>query len=358
MGSAAAYHLARRGKRVLGLDTNPPGHTLGSSHGESRIIRLAYSEHPDYVPLLRRAYELWAELEDQSGLTLFLPTGGLFLGRPEARPVAGALESAKTHSLEYELLYAGDVKRRFPAFNPADDEVGLFEPRAGVLFPERCIEAHLRLAALAGAELGHGEQVRGWSQTAGGVQVETANGRYHAERLVLTAGAWLGKLLPDLPLSVERNVVAWLEQWESPEQFEPDRMPIWIWDAEDAGSFYGIPHLEQPGTKAARHHSGVACDPDTVNRSVTDADLEPVRQFAAKRMPGLGDVKQALVCLYTNTPDGHFIIDRHGENVVYASACSGHGFKMSSVVGEVLAEMATDAQANPAAGFLRADRLR
>ncbi len=359
MGSAATYHLARRGRRVLGLDAHPPGHTLGSSHGESRIIRLAYSEHSDYVPLLRRAYELWDVLQSESGLQLLLPTGGLFLGRPEAPAIAGALESARLHELEYELLDPAEIRRRYLVFHPGDNEMAFFEPRAGVLFPERCIEAHLRLATLAGAELLHGQPVRAWSPTSDGVEVETATGQFRAARLLLTVGAWLAKLMPGLPLWVERNVVTWLKPRESPDLFQPGRMPIWIWDGDAAGTFYGIPHLERPGVKAARHHSEDFCDPDAVDRRVHRRDFQPLQEFLTTRIPGLGDVEHALVCLYTNSPDEHFIIDRHPDHpqVVYASACSGHGFKFSSVVGEILAGLATGAPDNPAAAFLKADRL-
>jgi sarcosine oxidase len=363
MGSAAAYQLARRGCRVLGLDAFALGHTFGSSHGESRIIRLAYFEHPDYVPLLRRAYALWEALQEAAGAELLRITGGLFVGRPDGSVVAGSLRSARRHELPHEVLDAAEIRRRYPALRPDPADVALYEGRAGTLFPERCIQASLRLARAAGAELRHGEPVRRWRAASGSVEVQTDAGRYRAQRIVFTAGAWLGKLLSALrlPLQPERNTVFWLHPRESPELFEPPRFPVFIWDTGAMGAFYGLPHLERPGVKVARHHSGEACDPDTVNREATPSDEARVRQFVARAIPALdGPTAGSLVCLYTNTPDEHFVVDRHPElpSVVYAGGFSGHGFKFASVIGEVLADLATGAPANPAADFLRAARFR
>ncbi len=361
MGSAAAYHLARRGVRVLGLDVHAPGHMLGSSHGESRIIRMAYKEHPDYVPLLRRAYQLWADLEEESGEPLLRITGGLFLGPLESGVVAGSLESARAHGLPHELLDSDEIRRHYPAFAPADGHVALYETAAGILYPERCIAAHLQGAARVGAELRHEEGVLGWEATDAGVEVTTTQGRYVADRLVLAAGAWLGGLLSSLrlPLQPERSPIFHLQP-RRPELFEPDRLPIYVWEVDGGRMYYGLPHLKQPGAKVGRHHTGEACDPDTVNRDVTATDEADVRGFVSRYMPALnGPIASGIVCLYTNTPDEHFIVDRHPEqpHVVYASACSGHGFKFSAVIGEVLADLATDRPPNPSAAFLRAERL-
>ena len=365
LGSAAAYHLARRGRRVLGLEAFAPGHTRGSSHGESRIIRQAYHEHPDYVPLLQRAYTLWDDLQRETGETLLTITGGLFAGRPASEPVAGALESARRHGLPHEVLDADALRRRFPALRPAPEEVAVYEPRAGVLFPERCIAAHLRLAAGAGAELRYDEPVLDWTALDGGaaVEVRTRRGeRYRAARVVVTAGAWLGRLLGDLdlPLRPERNVVLWLRPRERPEWFEPERFPIFIWDRGASGVYYGLPHVGRPGVKVGRHHSGQWCDPDTVDRTVGPQDEVPVRHFLADAIPALdGRLEDGAVCLYTNTPDGHFVVDRHpgAPAVLFAGGTSGHGFKLASVLGEILADLATGGEATPAAGFLRAGRL-
>ncbi len=377
MGSAAAYQLASRGLRVLGLDAHEQGHTLGSSHGESRIIRMAYMEHPDYVPLLRRAYELWREVEAQAGVELLRQTGGLFLGPPEGSVVGGSLQSARLHHLPHEMLDGAEVQRRYPALHPGPDDVALFEEAAGVLFSEQCIQAQLRLATKHGAQIQHNAKVQNWEATSGGVSVVTDGVRYTAGHVVFAAGAWMGKLLANppsssrgpfgkpqrgfrLPLKPERQTVWWLHPRERPELFDPARFPIYIWEASTEHSFYGFPHLGWPGVKVGRHHSGEYGDPDTISREVVAADELAVRAFVRRHIPALdGDVASALVCLYTNTPDEHFVVDRHPEHpgVVYASACSGHGFKFASVIGEVLADLVTTGQANPAANFLRAERL-
>jgi sarcosine oxidase len=368
MGSAAAFHLARRRRRVLGLDAFSPGHTFGSSHGESRIIRQAYFEHPNYVPLLRRAYTLWEALQADAGVPLLHLAGGLFVGPADSPLVAGSLTSARQHAVPHELLDAAEIRRRVPVMRPRDDEVGLFEPGAGFLRPERCIEAHLRLARQAGADLRHDEPVRSWQALPDAVEVVTAAGRYRAARAVFTTGAWLGDLLAGpaaasglrLPLRPERNVVTWLEPMTEREGFTPPRFPVFIWDDGPAGTYYGVPHVERPGVKVGRHGSGEWCKPETVRREVTPADVAPVRRFVARAMPDLDGVAAASsVCLYTNTPDMHFVIDRHPEwpQVAYAGGFSGHGFKFASVVGEILADLATTGRATPAADFLRASRL-
>lgn len=362
MGSAAAYHLARRGQRVLGLDAHPAGHTLGSSHGETRIIRMAYFEHPDYVPLLRRAYTLWERLEAEARRPLLRLTGGLFIGPPEGDMVAGSLRSARDHGLPHELLDAAEIRRRFPVLEPRPHEAAVFEERAGVLFPERCIEACLDLATEAGATLRHAEPVVDWTAHNAEVRVETGAGRYRAARLVLTAGAWLGRLLDDLrlPLQPERIPLFWFEPAAQAAQFALGSMPIWIWDDQAHGAFFVTPHVDWPGVKIGKHHSRQACDPDRVDRAVSAADEQPVRAFLERCVPSLaGSVLASRVCLYTNTPDEHFLIDRHPEfsNVVYAGGFSGHGFKFASVVGEILADLATTGTATPEADFLKAARL-
>lgn len=362
LGSAAAFHLTRSGRRVLGLDAFGAGHTNGSSHGESRIIRMAYFEHPDYVPLLRRAYALWHDVEAEAGMELLRSTGGLFIGPPNGEIVAGSLRSARKYGLAHEVLDASTIRRRFPALQPTENEVALYEDAAGVLFPERCIEAHLRLAVAAGATLRFAEPVVRWREAAGGVRVHTAQGEYGGGAVVVTAGAWLGDMLSSLrlPLRPERNVVFWLEPSRSPEWFAPDRLPIYIWDTGEAGTFYGFPHLDRAGAKVARHHTGQFVHPDTVSRTATEVDEAPVRSFVRRCIPALdGAVSSATVCLYTNTPDGHFILDRHPDvpAAVFAGGCSGHGFKFASVLGQSLAQMAAGEPAPLEARFLVASRL-
>ena len=359
MGSAAAYQLARRGQRVLGLDANPAGHTLGSSHGETRIIRQAYFEHPNYVPLVQRAYALWEQLESDSQTRLLHITGGLFIGPPDGTLVAGSLLSAHRHHLPHVLLDAADIRKRYPAFQAQSTEVGLFEERAGMLLPEVCIEAHLRLAERAGAELRHADSVRSWTADGDSVTVQTAGKTYRASTLVVAVGAWTSELLPDVPVQAERIPLYWFTPARDAAQF--DTLPVWIWQSpEHGGDFFGTPHLGWPGAKVGKHHSRVHVDPDDVDRTISPRDERPLRDFLASRIPDLnGAVANARVCLYENSPDTDFLVDVHPNhpNVVYAAGFSGHGFKFASVIGEILADLATTGQATPDAAFFRASRL-
>lgn len=349
MGSAAAFHLARRGARVLGLDRFAPPHAFGSSHGRTRIIREAYYEHPLYVPLVRRAYDLWAELEEESGRRISLRTGGLMIGPPDSTLVAGARRSALEHGLPFRELSAAELRERVPAFQPADDMVAIEEPRAGILFPETCIEAHLELARKAGAELRMDEPVVGWRATDGGVEVTTERGRYAAGRLVLAVGAWLPGLIGELrlPLAVNRQVLHWFRPDPPTHLFDPERFPIFMWESAPGMMWYGFPDTGD-GVKVAVHHHGEPADPDTLRRSVTDEEAAPVEALLRRFMPAaLGPRIESAVCMYTNTPDHHFIIDAHPAHphVLLVSPCSGHGFKFSAAVGELVADLVTGAPA-------------
>ena len=352
MGSAAAYHLASRGARVLGLERFARGHTLASFGGRSRIIRLSYFEHPDYVPLLRRAWTLWRALEAASGERLLTATGGLYAGPPDGDLVAGSLRSAREHGLAHELLDAAGAMRRFPALRLDPGWAAVFEEQAGWLTPERCIEAHLRLAEQAGATLRFGGPAI-LRRDGDGLAVESGGRRDLVDRVVLTAGAWLPQLLPVLApsLSVERVPLFW---------FDPvgpvGPLPVWILETPD-GDFYGFPPDEH-GLKLARHGDGDIADPDALDRTLRPRDEERVRAFARRHLPAAdGPLRSTHVCMYTRTPDGHFVIDRAGERVVYASACSGHGFKFSSVVGEILADLALTGQTAYPIGFLSGARF-
>ncbi len=345
MGSAAAYHLARVGHRVLGLDRYTPPHEFGSSHGQTRIIREAYFEHPLYVPLVQRAYELWAEMEKESGRPLFRQTGGLMIGPPDGVIVPGARRSATEHRLPHEVLSAEETRRRFPALRPADSMVAVWEPRAGVLYPESCIEAHLQLARRQGAELRFGETVLRWQAEGEGVRIVTAQNEFRADRLILTAGAWIQSLLPDFdfPFHVERQVLFWFEPAGNREAFQPERCPIHIWEHEPGRFFYGFPDLGH-GVKVARHHEGEPARPEAPRREVAPEEVDGMRGLLERFLPGAaGPLRAASVCMYTNTPDEHFFIDWHPAHpqVLIASPCSGHGFKFSSVIGEVLCELIT-----------------
>ena len=352
MGSAASYHLASRGARVLGLERFARGHTLASFGGRSRIIRLSYFEHPDYVPLLRSAWVLWRALEDTSGERLLTQTGGLYAGPLDGTLVSGSLRSARQHGLAHELLDAAEAMRRFPALRLDPGWAALFEEQAGWLAPERCVEAHLRLAESAGATLRFGSAAS-FRLDGAGVVVESDGRRDRADRVVISAGAWLPGLLPVLApaLRVERVPLFW---------FDPvapvGPLPVWIMETPD-GDFYGFPPDEH-GLKIARHGDGDAAVPDSLDRTLRPRDEERVRAFARRHLPAAdGSLRSTHVCMYTRTPDGHFVIDRAGERVVYASACSGHGFKFASVVGEILADLALTGRTAQPIGFLSAARF-
>ncbi|MDQ2915508.1 MAG: N-methyl-L-tryptophan oxidase [Chloroflexota bacterium] len=358
-GSSAAYRLAARGASVLGFDRFARGHTLGSSGGLSRIIRLSYYEHPDYVPLLRRAWTLWRDLERDSGETLLTETGGLYAGDPNGELVAGALESARRHRLDHEVLDAATLRERYPLFDWLDGWQGVFERQAGWLAPERCIETHLRLAEESGATLRFDEPVEHWESTRDGVRVTTSTGTFDAKQLVIAAGAWESQLAPSLApeLSVERNVLLWFEPTAERDAFA--RLPIYIVDDTDR-IFYGFPYIDGQGVKVAGLHFGDKADPDTVDRIASPSDEERVRAWLRRRMPlANGERRDAKVCMYTNTSDANFVIDRLPDdpNVVVASACSGHGFKFSTVIGEILADLVLDGETRHPIRFLSADRL-
>lgn len=346
MGSAAAYHLARRNQRVLGLDRFTPPHSFGSSHGQTRIIREAYFEHPAYVPLVQRAYENWAELERETKQQLFQQTGGLMIGPPEGVLVTGARRSAQIHHLPHELLNAADLRRRFPAFQPADDTVAVWEPRAGIVFPERCIAAHLHMAAQHGATRRYDEPALKWECNGTNVRVTTAQGEYEAQHLLIAAGAWISPMLVELnlPLTVTRQVLLWFEPTGHAEYFAPQRCPIFIYEHESNRIIYGFPNLGE-GVKVGRHHEGEYTHAERVRREVGADDIEAMRVILRRVMPAIDTAPvAAAVCMYTNTPDENFLIDFHPAHpqVLLASICSGHGFKFSSVMGEVLADLLLD----------------
>jgi sarcosine oxidase len=337
-GSASAYHLAARGQRVLGLDPHPAGHDRGASHGESRIVRQTYFEGTAYVPLLRRTYELWDRLAQDSGEPMLRRTGGLFLGRAGSRIFEGSLASALDWDVAHEVLDAGDIARRFPAFSPDAQTAALYEPEAGVVSPESAVRAHLRLAASAGADLRHGEPLLSWSADGSGVTVHTPSGTHQAASLLLAPGRWAPELLGDLdlPLRVEPRVMHWFRPVAGVDAFAPDRFPLWIWEREDGTAPYGMPCLDGVGVKTSVHFSTVrppdAWRPDEV------ADL------LAPLLPGLGhDHLRQVDCTYTMTPDENFVVGRHPahEQVVIACGFSGHGFKFTPVLGEVLADLVT-----------------
>lgn len=363
MGSSAAWHLARRGARVLGLERHGVPHALGSSAGFSRMIRLAYYEHPDYVPLLRRAYELWDELEAASGQKLLHRTGGLYMGPDDGHVVQGTMQSARQHALEHEVLSREEVAQRFPQFALPEGHLGVWEPQAGFLLPEKVIAAYAEGAMRAGAEVHGHEAVTGWSADATGVTVTTARGTYRGRSLLFCGGAWSSRLLADLglPLTVTRQVLGWL--WPMrPELFALGTMPVWGIEQGDGSLAYGFPMMpDNPGLKLARHAPGAETDPEKVCREPAEGDAEELMGIAQRYLPeGVGPVVALRVCLYTMSQDGHFVLGRHPRhgNVYVACGFSGHGFKFASVVGEVLADWATTGRTDWPVGFLEPGRLR
>ena len=356
-GSAAAARLAERGAKVLGLEAFGRGHTNGSSGGLTRVIRLAYYEHPDYVPLLKRAWELWRDLERATGEELLRQTGGIYVGPRDGELVAGSLRSAREHSLEHKLLDPDALRARMPLFRFDPDWWGLAEATAGYLLPDRAIAAHLALAERHGADLRFDERVMSWAKDGDGVRVTSERGTYRAARLVIAAGAWTAHLLPSLApsLEVKRVPLFWFEPVADREALAA--LPVYIVDSGLGHGCYGFPYLADQGLKIATHGAGTPTDPDTVDREAHPADEAPIRTFIKERLPSAdGPVRMTKICMYTVTPDEHFIVDVDGP-VAYASACSGHGFKFASVMGEVLADLALDGRTRQPIGFLSASRF-
>jgi len=360
VGSAALYHLARRGVSVVALDRFAVAHDRGSSHGETRIIRQAYFEHPDYVPLCRASYDLWDALSAECGKALRHETGLLQVGAEDGFVVSGVLGSASRHGLEVERLSSRDVARRFPGYVVPEGMCGVLEARGGYLDVEECVRAHVELATRHGARVEVGVAVRSWSVRGGTIEVETDRGAWSADRLVVTAGAWASSLLADLgvPFEVRRKPLFWFHSDAA--AYRADRgAPAFLFDLPD-GVFYGFPDLGDGRLKAAEHTGGDPVDdPLDVDRALRESDSARLTGFLSRHLPGVTDqVVAHAVCMYTMTPDEHFVVDRHPAHpsVVFAAGLSGHGFKMASVLGKALAELALDGETPIPVGFLGAQR--
>lgn len=344
MGSAAACELARRGRSVLALEQFALGHDRGSSHGHTRIIRKAYYEHPDYVPLVCRAFERWYDLEQRQGIHLLTESPCLSIGRSDSPMLAGVLASAKQHGLPVESLSAAELRHRFPTFRFGDDYGGVLERSAGFLYVEDCVQAHACEAVRLGATIQDNEPVVSWQANEREVTVETHAGRYTGARLILTAGPWAGELLARRGafLRVMRQVVQWFGARDD-RRFRRDVFPLYIADTP-LGHFYGFPMLNANGAKVAQHYGAPELStPSEIDRTVRPADEETTRAFLREYLPMLdGPCHRSSVCIYTLTPDRHFVIDLHPDhpNVALAAGFSGHGFKFASVVGEILADLA------------------
>jgi sarcosine oxidase len=359
MGASVSYNLAKRGLRVLTLERYGVNHQFGSSHGRTRIIRLAYYEDPRYVPLLRRAFDSWREVESKSGKKLLEMTGGLMIGRPDSELVTGVIRSAKKYSLPYEVMSPSKVEERYEAFTLEEGFNAVYEVNAGILFAEECVRALVGLASEAGCDFRFSEQVSGWRSGPEGVEIETPAGTQTADRLVLCAGAWNAGLLNGiLPLQCERQVPLWFSSGGQ-SCFSSPKMPVFIMEEEQGIFYYGIPDVGH-GVKVARTHGGELSSPDRVRREVTEKDVTPVRRFISRRLKNLdGPPIASSICIYSNTPDLNFAVGPHPNDprISVLSACSGHGFKFGSVLGEVVADLATDRRSDFDLSFLSLERF-
>jgi sarcosine oxidase len=361
MGSATLARAALRGMRVAGFERFERGHALGASSGATRMIRQAYFEDPAYVPLLLRAYELWRDLEGRTATELLDLVGVLIVGLPESVAVAGAQSSARLHGLAIERLDAAEIARRYPPTRPRPDEIGVLERNAGVVFPERAVEAHLRVAEDAGATLVFGRGVTGWSAHGDALRVALDDGTTVLTRkLALCQGPWMQAefVALGIPLAVQRNVQFWFQS--DPSEFGPSRLPGFLVDRADLPApLYGFPDFGS-GLKAALHGYGVQTAPDALEREVTREDFEPVQRALAQWLPGAAKFQRsAKACMYSLTSDEHFVIGAHpaGARVVLAGGFSGHGFKFSSVVGEIVSDLLADGATRHDIAFLSPTRF-
>ena len=327
MGAATAWRLTKRGADVVVFDRFSPPHANGSTHGESRIIRMAYFEGSHYVPLLREVFELWRELESLSGSRLLTMTGALYIGSATSEAVVGAQRSAQEHGLDIDILSAADLRKRYRGHVPRDGDTAVLDRQAGILDPEGAVTAML----------GQAPEVRREQRVA---SIESLVDDFDV--VVVAAGPWTPELVDWLPLRVERQVHAWLSIARDADWFAPEKFPVFIRQTEQFGDVYGFPTLDGASVKVGRHHDGDYTDPDHIRRRVDDADLDPLRLMAATYLRGVsGHVRRTLTCMYTNTPDHDFVLDfsPRDRRVVVISACSGHGFKFAPVIGDIAADL-------------------
>jgi len=376
VGSASLYQLAKRGARVLGIDRYSPPHAFGSTHGESRVTRLAIGEGAHYSPLALRSHEIWRELEAKTGASLLTTNGGLIISGATSRATfhgasffSNTIEAARRHKIPHELFDAKQIRQRYPQFAIADEQSGYFEPSAGFVRPEECIRVQLDLAEEHGAEIHRNQTVTGFAQVGDGIAVTTKAGRFEAAQLIVAAGPWLPGLLAanySRHFKVYRQTLHWFDVEASHDQFTPERFPIFIWELPHArGGIYGFPAIDgrRGGIKIATEQFEATTTPESVSRDVTAAESTSVyRDLVAPHFPAVGPrcVKSA-VCLYTVTNDFGFVVDRHPdfERVVIASPCSGHGFKHSAALGEAIAGLTLDRKSRfdlSAFSFARFDR--
>ena len=361
MGSAALYQMARRGMKVIGLDRYDIPNDMGSSHGISRIIRLTYHEDPSYVPLLRRSYELWRQLENTANERLLISTGIINAGKETSSVFQGSKESCEIHNVPYEVMSGPEVNQRFPGYRLPEDSVAVYQADGGFLLSERCIVANVNAALELGAEVHGREPAIFWRPTRAGVRVETHRSDYDARRLVIAAGAWSGEMESILkPIAIpERQVLGWFQP-SQPELFRPDRFPVFSAEFEE-GRYYGYPSYGIPGFKIGRYnHRRQQVSPDSMDRDAHPEDEMALRGFTRRYMPlAAGPTLALKTCIFTNTPDEHFILDVHPgyPQVSIAAGFSGHGFKFCSVVGEIMADLAQEGDTRHDLGLFRLNRF-
>jgi sarcosine oxidase len=344
MGAATGWRLATRGAQVVCFDRHSPPHSFGSTHGESRITRTAYFEGAWYVPLLQETFPLWRELEQASGAQLLTLTGALMIGTPSAEAITGSLAAARAHGLDAGLLDAGELRSRYPGHVIEAGDGAVLDAQAGFIRPEAAVAAMIDRLVAAGGEIRRGTVVTDVAGRLDGVEVVAAGTREKFDAAVIAAGPWMPTLVGALPLTVERQVMAWLAIEPEADWLTADRFPVFIRQTDQLGDIYGVPTLDGASMKIARHHDGDRTDPDAV-REVDGTDLDPLRTFAATCLRGVtGRVTRTAVCMYTNTPDGRFVIDFHPDDsrIVVLSACSGHGFKFAPVIGDIAADLVND----------------
>ncbi|HEY1710207.1 MAG TPA: N-methyl-L-tryptophan oxidase [Rhizomicrobium sp.] len=374
-GSAALYQLAKRGARVLGIDRYAPPHIHGSSHGDTRITRLAIGEGAHYTPLVRRSHAIWREMERETGAKLMTQTGGLILSSAAKTSHThvedffdNTIAAAKQHNIAHERLDASEIRRRFPAFAVRDDETGYYEPEAGYLRPEACVETNLALACKHGAAIHFHEKALRFDAAPDHVTVTTEQGVYNACKLVLAAGPWLPELLAPAhaaPFRIYRQVLVWFDVEGSIAPFEPQRFPVFIWELQglDQG-LYGFPAIDGPrgGVKVATEQYVATTTPDAAARDISAQEIAAMHAtYIAPHFPRLSPrAVKVATCLYTVTPDAGFVVDTHpdSQRVIVASPCSGHGFKHSAALGEVLADLVETGQARADISAFRLSRLQ
>jgi monomeric sarcosine oxidase len=345
MGTAAAWALGKRGLRILVLEQFAHVHDQGSHGGETRIIRHAYAESPEYVPLVLRADELWQELGNLTGEAVLVSSGGLELAAPGYMHARAARASADEHGIPYEWLTPADASGRWPQFTIPEDWDVLFAPGSGYLHVVPALQGMATAARQFGVVLRERSPVVAWGADPSHVWVDTADDQFEAASLIISGGAWSSRLLADLglPITVQRKTL-WWQQVDQPSDYSPDRFPVFITDSP-SGEIYGFPIDGVPGLKIANHAGGEPVDPDTVDRSTRSGENRDCLELASLLLPAVRpETVKSAVCLYGRTPDTDFIVDRHPvwPQVALAAGFSGHGFKFAPAIGELLADFVTD----------------